>query len=407
MDINDCYRVLGLDIGATLDNVKLAYRDLVSVWHPDRFSNKNPRLKNTAEEKLKEINCAFDTLQSYLLQNHEEAFFNESSKSEEERFYDSQEDKHNPPGTEYPKRTNGNRLLRAGICIIMLCILGVAVFQIYHHMERYLTTLMKDSDAVKELRSLEAGIKTITQKAGLPEKSGSDNTSIMDAIGTIDKLRKTQSSSINKKQNLQKIEIKIEKNYKPEQKGMLVLLATVDESITHADQLLAAGQFNESKACYETALDMIENSDYRAAEECRGRMAQIQDRLNCSEIVYGTKGFINYHNKWISPEYYKKYFVRFKGKVLFYKELQPFLDQIADPKIRLYLMSKYKDENLHKKGVRPLELWLVENAPDSFRCRQSYEWETWSFKNIRRGAITVDMAYDNRLDRWTSFKILE
>jgi hypothetical protein len=30
-----CYRVLGLEPGASLEEVKSAYRDLVNVWHPD------------------------------------------------------------------------------------------------------------------------------------------------------------------------------------------------------------------------------------------------------------------------------------------------------------------------------------------------------------------------------------
>ena len=37
--------------------VKLAYRDLAQVWHPDRFGQ-NVRLNTLATEKLKEINAA-------------------------------------------------------------------------------------------------------------------------------------------------------------------------------------------------------------------------------------------------------------------------------------------------------------------------------------------------------------
>ncbi|MBW1888862.1 MAG: molecular chaperone DnaJ, partial [Deltaproteobacteria bacterium] len=42
-----------LDRLASPYEVKQAYKDIVNVWHPDRFSN-NPRLKQKAEEKLKE-----------------------------------------------------------------------------------------------------------------------------------------------------------------------------------------------------------------------------------------------------------------------------------------------------------------------------------------------------------------
>ncbi len=65
MDIQRYYEVLELDPEASLEDVLRAYKDLVNVWHPDRFS-KTPRLRKKAEKKLKEINRAYEKLQSYL-----------------------------------------------------------------------------------------------------------------------------------------------------------------------------------------------------------------------------------------------------------------------------------------------------------------------------------------------------
>jgi len=65
MDIRQCFDVLELDSNANIDDVKQAYKDMVNIWHPDRFSN-NPRLKQKAEDKLKEINAAYDMMQSFL-----------------------------------------------------------------------------------------------------------------------------------------------------------------------------------------------------------------------------------------------------------------------------------------------------------------------------------------------------
>ena len=48
---------LGLDPSATTGQVREAYRDLVKVWHPDRFEH-DPRLRQKAQERLKEINEA-------------------------------------------------------------------------------------------------------------------------------------------------------------------------------------------------------------------------------------------------------------------------------------------------------------------------------------------------------------
>src|SRR5258708_36539721 len=60
---NRYYRVLGLDAGASPDQLKRARRDMVQVWHPDRFTA-NSRLQKMAQEKLREINEAYEKLKS-------------------------------------------------------------------------------------------------------------------------------------------------------------------------------------------------------------------------------------------------------------------------------------------------------------------------------------------------------
>lgn len=57
-DISVCYRILELEPGASLAEVKRSYRDLVRVWHPDRFPN-DPKLQKKGEDKLKQINSAY------------------------------------------------------------------------------------------------------------------------------------------------------------------------------------------------------------------------------------------------------------------------------------------------------------------------------------------------------------
>ncbi len=65
MDIKRCFQILELDPSASMDDVRQAYKDLVNVWHPDRFSN-SPRLREKTEAKLKELNQAHETLISFL-----------------------------------------------------------------------------------------------------------------------------------------------------------------------------------------------------------------------------------------------------------------------------------------------------------------------------------------------------
>ena len=58
--MNDPYQVLGVDPGASDEEVKRAYRELARKYHPDNYQN-NP-LADLAEEKMKEINEAYDAI---------------------------------------------------------------------------------------------------------------------------------------------------------------------------------------------------------------------------------------------------------------------------------------------------------------------------------------------------------
>jgi GUN4-like/DnaJ domain len=58
------YQVLEIEVGASQDDIKQAYKELAMVWHPDRFSD-NLKLQKRAEEKLKRINAAYEFLKSY------------------------------------------------------------------------------------------------------------------------------------------------------------------------------------------------------------------------------------------------------------------------------------------------------------------------------------------------------
>ncbi|NLJ40205.1 MAG: J domain-containing protein [Clostridiales bacterium] len=61
--MKDPYKILGIKPGASDAEIKAAYRRLVKKYHPDQYAN-NP-LSSLAEEKLKEINEAYD----YLIKN--------------------------------------------------------------------------------------------------------------------------------------------------------------------------------------------------------------------------------------------------------------------------------------------------------------------------------------------------
>ena len=59
--MKDPYKVLGVSPTATDDEIKKAYRELARKYHPDNYVD-SP-LSDLAEEKMKEINEAYDTIQ--------------------------------------------------------------------------------------------------------------------------------------------------------------------------------------------------------------------------------------------------------------------------------------------------------------------------------------------------------
>ncbi len=59
--LDEAFQTLELDCGATEEMVRQAYRELVKIWHPDRFEN-DAKLKARAQEKLKNINLAYELL---------------------------------------------------------------------------------------------------------------------------------------------------------------------------------------------------------------------------------------------------------------------------------------------------------------------------------------------------------
>ncbi len=58
----DYYEVLGLNKGASADEIKSAYRKAALKWHPDRWVSGTDAEKKTAEEKFKEASEAYSVL---------------------------------------------------------------------------------------------------------------------------------------------------------------------------------------------------------------------------------------------------------------------------------------------------------------------------------------------------------
>ncbi len=93
-DLKRCYEILDIKPGSSYEEARLAFRDLVSIWHPDKFPH-NTRLKGKAEEKLKDLNSAWEQLQAYFFRKKDAAAQQHGKEQvEPEKTQMSQERKH-------------------------------------------------------------------------------------------------------------------------------------------------------------------------------------------------------------------------------------------------------------------------------------------------------------------------
>lgn len=105
------YKVLGIKEGASYDEIKRAYRELAKKYHPDRYQN-NP-LSDLADEKMREINEAYDLLMknaggSYQYQTEYEQSYDNSNASQGSysQQYQSQQQSKSQSQSQY--QTNYN-----------------------------------------------------------------------------------------------------------------------------------------------------------------------------------------------------------------------------------------------------------------------------------------------------------
>jgi DnaJ-class molecular chaperone len=59
---------LELKPGASWEEIKVSYRELVQIWHPDRFHG-NANLQERSHQKLQNINASYEALKYYCEHN--------------------------------------------------------------------------------------------------------------------------------------------------------------------------------------------------------------------------------------------------------------------------------------------------------------------------------------------------
>ena len=101
--MRDPYEILGVSSTASDEEIKKAYRELARKYHPDNYQN-NP-LADLAQEKMKEINEAYDTVTRQRSEARSSANRSQSSTWSQGSYYSAP----NGYGTrQESNRTSGN-----------------------------------------------------------------------------------------------------------------------------------------------------------------------------------------------------------------------------------------------------------------------------------------------------------
>ncbi len=137
--MDEFYRILGLKLGASQEEIKQAYRDLVRVWHPDRFVH-DARLQKIAEEKLKEINSAYE-----VLNQSENIAYQQSSTSNQEYQDNPAESEDEQPDDNYTHNQIFSALKFVALLILVVVSIGFVfpgVFAVYALSVAYLDPVL-------------------------------------------------------------------------------------------------------------------------------------------------------------------------------------------------------------------------------------------------------------------------
>jgi hypothetical protein len=58
------YEILGIGVSASREEIRIAYRKMASLYHPDKVAHLAPEFREMADKKMKEINTAYGSIRS-------------------------------------------------------------------------------------------------------------------------------------------------------------------------------------------------------------------------------------------------------------------------------------------------------------------------------------------------------
>ena len=186
-------------------------------------------------------------------------------------------------------------------------------------------------------------------------------------------------------------------------------IQTVEKQMQAADVHRQEKRFLEAKKGYEAALAFIQNSRFQNDNELAGYRRKIESLVAADDIVYGSKGYVLYKGKWLSPEQlelarYSEGFVKYKGEFRDHRTLKNTINKLCEPLIQKYLTRKYSGKTVHSKNVYFEKTVLTRNNADYSRYAVYYRWSVSTFKGMDEDVCTVDIKYSVDADKWSLIK---
>jgi len=183
----------------------------------------------------------------------------------------------------------------------------------------------------------------------------------------------------------------------------------IESLVTSADALRQNRKFEAAKQGYMAALEAIDQSAHKSNAIFMQHKIDIQAKLLQDDMVYGSKGYIEYKGQWLSPEdyettRYQEGYVKYKGKLVDHRNLKKVIRLRTEPLVDAHVMSTFGGGTIHKKDIKYQRIKLQESTSSKSRYRIDYTWEIWLFTGISEGNCSVELAYDVAQDTWKILK---
>ncbi len=186
-------------------------------------------------------------------------------------------------------------------------------------------------------------------------------------------------------------------------------LETIAQFVTRGRDAWQRQDYREARKHYEAALQKVTASPFKTERRFLDYKKEIEAALKNDDIVYGAKGHIKYHNKWMSPQEYEttlfqEGYVKYQGQLIHHTGLRKTIERVTETDVNAYLTLRYQGQRVHTKNINFRSVVLNRSNNQSSDYTVYYDWEVWTFKDLGKGRCALNITYDVAKDNWRMVK---